>query len=112
MTTYTDAADVFLVVNRERAQDFRAGHTRAAGIAARARAEDEAKTKWCPFVRLLCYDQTAQVGASYNRFDRSDMPQLSPNANCIASACMAWRMGMPRLHDGVEVGYCGLAGKP
>ncbi len=64
--------------------------------------EDEAKTKWCPFVRLIdCRDGMASL-------------------RCIASDCMAWRAtdneGRPTPPEGGEIvflpaGYCGLAGK-
>ena len=72
--------------------------------------EEEAKTKWCPFVR-----QSAQAARS----NRGDHPNAS-NVNCIGSACMAWRVTddecMPVKKYSVTVsfpaGYCGLAGKP
>lgn len=78
-----------------------------------ALTEDEAKTKWCPFVRL------SEMGGTFNR--------ISPAANlkCIASACMAWRwqssasMDNPSGVPGAgtqeikcERGFCGLASKP
>lgn len=70
--------------------------------------EEEAKTKWCPFVRL---GETA-IGSTYNR--------CGPEASlyCIGSACMAWRWNERGLRvigsippPGGE-GHCGLAGKP
>jgi hypothetical protein len=45
--------------------------------------EDEARTKWCPFVRIL--DGQPPGGAATNREGR--------NTNCIGSECMAWRWG-------------------
>lgn len=60
--------------------------------------EEEAKTKWCP-----------QMIDHRGEFAGND---------CIASRCMAWRW-LPResrmVNDDVvyvQVGYCGLAGKP
>jgi hypothetical protein len=60
--------------------------------------EEEAKTKWCPFMRTP--------------------HALGPTANrCIASECMAWRKWTP-YYSTIEPyvdegkGYCGLAGKP
>lgn len=62
--------------------------------------EDEAKMKWCPFVRLLAETYTRQgkfevsTGYSYNRSpdpDEDRAPYLPDGAACIGSACMAWR---------------------
>jgi hypothetical protein len=77
--------------------------------------EDEAKTKWCPFVRYsAAFDDYAS-----NRWKQSS-PEDEPDAlnpvacRCIASQCMAWR----KLHDADFdshdnlPGFCGLAGKP
>lgn len=44
--------------------------------------EDEAKTKWCPFVRV---DSTASNRVAFDEFSANDDPC------CIGSACMAWR---------------------
>jgi hypothetical protein len=67
--------------------------------------EDEAKTKWCPFTRVM--NINGQGGG--NRWDKSGAPAHSPNNSlCIGSACMAWRWG-ERLES---ERYCGLAGKP
>ena len=76
--------------------------------------EEEAKTKWCPFVRLHGGDM------SFNRYGAGETP---PMGLCIGSACMAWRwvvdeIGNPRvfatqtLGEEVRLGSCGLAGKP
>jgi len=83
--------------------------------------EDEAKTKWCPFVRIESYERTN----SYNRHSDGD---ASTNVlKCIGSACMAWRWDtstwslqsddkgllMRRSADMEEpYGFCGLAGNP
>ncbi|WP_332764010.1 hypothetical protein [Phenylobacterium sp.] len=98
--------------------------------------EDEAKAKWCPFARVVCYDDQAPPGyiPPANRAAIKEAGELSINENpeharCIASACMAWRtrsqwrwadIEPPAWHSGgvdttqpVEVrldGYCGLAG--
>ena len=74
--------------------------------------EDEAKTKWCPFVR-----QSTTVSATYNRTDSGGAPK---SCLCIAGDCMAWRWladytpnakGQMRKIQ-TAYGYCGLAGKP
>ena len=57
--------------------------------------EDEAKTKWCPFARVIA-DGTGNFYASGNRVkNHANWPvetKLNPEtARCIGSACMAWR---------------------
>lgn len=71
--------------------------------------EDEAKTKWCPFARVL---SSLQHGIG-NRDVRGG--SYSPGALCIASACMAWRWDVEgatanETHYSSTHGYCGLAG--
>lgn len=81
--------------------------------------EEEAKAKWCPFVRI------AQVGTiaapSYNRLEADNY-----QGKCIGSACMAWRWNREIVGRRSEMnsrhsepiygdwsttnGYCGLAG--
>ena len=87
--------------------------------------EDEAKTKWCPHVRLQHSDEPAS-----NRY-RDDWI-----GGCIGSQCMAWRwasekneayvppspmMSPKPVHPAdmqspwrksTTEGYCGLAGQP
>lgn len=74
--------------------------------------EDEAKHRWCPFVR--------REGDGGGAFNRGATPLNEEHHDgiyscaCIGSACMAWRTQnyiddnrMPNV-----AGYCGLAGKP
>ena len=68
--------------------------------------EDEAKTKWCPFVRASIYE-AADNDVSGNRAG-----PLRESGGCIASACMAWRWGEPDLLDRPRRGFCGLSGRP
>lgn len=80
--------------------------------------EDEARTKWCPFTRLVTTNDgsvAVRTGAptGYNRFSGAPK-QLNTAASCIASACMAWRWepvvnraGEPSGH---HKGHCGLVG--
>lgn len=96
--------------------------------------ENEAREKWCPFARTLHREvfqentrqKKEQLGLeSVNRLSTG----LGPFSCCIASECMAWRSGGPAWRDResgilfaappkqgesdkVQVGYCGLAGKP
>lgn len=82
--------------------------------------EDEAKTKWCPFVRAASPDGAA----AWNRSSFITYEHEARQATrCIASACMAWRWsekqppghgffadGSP--HPEGALGFCGLAGAP
>lgn len=65
--------------------------------------EDEAKKKWCPFVRLVGgnkNDAGADIGShngsAFNRVALVDSGDFSiPHAaRCIASDCMAWRVSV------------------
>lgn len=66
--------------------------------------QDQAKTKWCPFVR-----HGDHGGGSFNRGSEASnalnegRPGDNWMCNCIASACMAWRWHLsPRpLTDGL-----------
>jgi hypothetical protein len=62
---------------------------------------EEAKTKWCPMVRLTNVS---------NRF--SDGNGFQKDQLCLASNCMMWRIhltfGMGEIDR--DNGYCGLAG--
>lgn len=79
--------------------------------------EEEAKQKWCPFVR-----HTADgTDAASNRYATQSgaTPEQQWNA-CIGSACMAWRFNRDDWSENMSTGaityhqggYCGLAGKP
>ena len=63
--------------------------------------EEEAKTKWCPFVPPVRGDN--ELINPLNRF----------GAPCIASQCMAWRWEeiIAHANDYTKKGFCGLAGK-
>lgn len=95
--------------------------------------EDEAKTKWCPFVRM-----PMKLRDQFHVANRVMIDGIDDGPKCIGSACMAWRWARPywkpleqgessvnrgmRFYDGSgnEVpppssetdGFCGLAGKP
>lgn len=72
--------------------------------------EDEAKQKWCPFIRMETDDLEAMPVAS-NRTATGKWL-----GKCIASDCMAWRwdefINITPEADVIREGYCGLAGKP
>lgn len=95
--------------------------------------EEEAKTRWCPFVRL-----TADGPGEWHTNRDPSLPSSPGDTQayrCIASACMAWRTrqrsvlrtepwpekdttaapSVPAGRYGADVvteGYCGLAGAP
>lgn len=93
--------------------------------------EDEAKTKWCPFVRHAVVSSGLAGGSPMVSINRptANGPQ-DQQLNCVASGCMAWRWGrvegevMAATVDHVASvspgsvsfsparggGYCGLAG--
>lgn len=61
--------------------------------------EEEAKTKWCPMVRIGVGE-----GSSTNLSWVSSPEDLQKaDNNCLASACMMWR------ETAADDGYCGLA---
>lgn len=103
-----------------------------------AMTEEEAKTKWCPFVRITPESE------GFHPTSNREQPMLKTNdagviSMCIGSHCMAWRWsrrGMVEVpektfgpeaksimsasdaallkQDGTPVpdlGYCGLAGR-
>lgn len=77
--------------------------------------EEEAKTKWCPFVRAVADEAGAEadhIGA--NRWAADPGLPWGNTGLCIGSACMAWRAKHPaheNLYKTAE-GWCGLAGVP
>ena len=64
-------------------------------------SEKEAKTRWCPLNRPSGLDGAA------NRYEDG-----SPNGNCIAGECMAWRLAHKPDASGEETGFCGAFGVP
>ena len=82
--------------------------------------EEQAREKWCPFVRvgfgMNAPDQSC-IAATGNR-----MTTMDDECNCIASDCMAWRwahlggdhnaIGEPLPENVPGEGYCGLSGTP
>lgn len=71
--------------------------------------EDEAKTKWCPYVQISAAASGSQSGEWYNR------PHPGEKFLCIASGCMAWRTDNSVTASldkhGELLGYCGAFGK-
>lgn len=85
--------------------------------------EEEAKTKWCPMVRVYTFADDDYP----KRIELMQRERNEAGNHCIGSACMMWRwaQGAGRIapiHDRpgflqIEfehpgAGYCGLAGKP
>lgn len=83
--------------------------------------EEEAKTKWCPFVRL---GSSKYPGYSLNR--EVDGARVFPTpSRCLASDCTAWRWKFRQtnkqtghsvwpapepIYEQTDQGYCGLSG--
>lgn len=92
--------------------------------------EDEAKTKWCPFVRVALVTRpatgpseriVAPNSTSFNASVIGGTDEVKHTGNCITTDCMAWRVtdkqgGPAYPGDGAPeyktAGYCGLAGQP
>ena len=69
--------------------------------------EEEAKTKWCPMVRIFSGTSNYVAACNKNMLDRD-----KDKDRCIASNCMMWRW-IPTIYaPETKSGYCGLAGKP
>ena len=105
-----------------------------------AYTEAEAKTKWCPFARMMDFEEFQQgpAAAGVNRF--YEEISNAERCRCIASTCMAWQWEAPKMGDPFHgltpdqwadypelaeshrqtereaaanpKGYCGLAGTP
>lgn len=81
--------------------------------------EDEAKTKWCPMVRMGAV--LNEGVAAVNRVTQAQ----GDKANCIGSACMMWKFKPEMVNVSTSIavdwlkptgkmtddGYCGLAGR-
>ena len=88
--------------------------------------EDEAKTKWCPHVRVNALSASVLS-------NRGEAIERGISTTCIGSECMAWRLdvvatcpacddmvgheldGKPCIECGgiyQRHGFCGLVGKP
>lgn len=94
--------------------------------------EAEAKTKWCPFARvvpgMLAGESMVHPPvnvAAHNRVQEFGAEEATWHSAmlCIGSKCMAWRKLIVRMEKrnapfGVQEdvdtgkGFCGLAGKP
>jgi hypothetical protein len=75
--------------------------------------EDQAKTKWCPMVRVLVTPDNS-VWQSNILTNRGVIPASDNDTLCIASDCMVWQdTGLEKeCNQSVRTGKCGLAGKP
>ena len=101
--------------------------------------EDEARNKWCPFIRIVIRGDERFSGGSGHTNRDQDVGRAS-STRCIGSGCMAWRQGVyvtdrqrwvsfgelrirpgddfpstgewVDLPEGERRGYCGLAGAP
>ena len=77
--------------------------------------EDEAKTKWCPFVRVVM--GSGVVVSTRGTDTRTENPsKYKLSVRCIASECMMWRWDLENYEFSETDntfhptrGYCGLA---
>lgn len=91
--------------------------------------EEEAKTKWCPFVRITPETDNYNPITNRNVGTGDDDTDMGKEVCCIGSRCMAWRWApvipafAPETHAIIDTpwkaadanqtdGYCGLVGKP
>lgn len=67
-----------------------------------------ARTRWCPFGRVVVIHDDANTGEGWGTANRG-----RASTPCIATQCMAWRWS-DSLDCPPEVrrGFCGLAGEP
>lgn len=94
---------------------------------------DDAKTKWCPFSRVVqrqvvdpkALAPVTNLASAVNR-DALGTALVPTTCRCLADGCLAWRWGgwnvtaggpvspNPTNPDnlGPRLGYCGLANKP
>jgi hypothetical protein len=78
-------------------------------------SEDEAKTKWCPFRRIVRILHDVRKSEHPYEYTATDREQVPKELNCVASGCMAWRwtLGSPNVGNPPSTpmgdGYCGLA---
>lgn len=84
--------------------------------------EEEAKTKWCPFSRVVGREvDSNELSSASNRYAMTDYFPLG--SHCIGSSCMAWRWvysdpNEAKTKGGILLphsqwpGFCGLAGNP
>lgn len=83
--------------------------------------EGEAKTKWCPFARVVMGADLGPQGTkgvdcggaktSFNRVGvNPNIIRTHAATNCIGSNCMAWRTIEVFGDKSPYLGYCGLAG--
>ena len=69
--------------------------------------EVDAKTKWCPLVRIFVAGDYWQSSNGKDKFLGSMDGNLRPLTKCIASGCMMWQW----TSDGRDSGFCGLKNK-
>ena len=83
--------------------------------------EEEAKTKWCPFARVITvHTAEGMIVGPGNRTEICGEDHFTKpmGSFCIGSACMAWRWDenepVPFTDETQPPngGYCGLAGQP
>ncbi|MBK8019807.1 MAG: hypothetical protein IPK20_26155 [Betaproteobacteria bacterium] len=75
--------------------------------------EKEAKTKWCPFTRVLLpvHQSGNRIGTFHKRIaddvDRKHYEEQEADCKCIGSGCMAWRWEVALSCRGALAGRVG-----
>lgn len=88
--------------------------------------EEDARKRWCPFVRIAGPQGSEAAGTSYNRWPggQHEDDVFTLNSKCVGSRCMAWRPSQTEAFKNMaearyrldgrrlssDTGYCGLAG--
>jgi hypothetical protein len=83
--------------------------------------EEDAKTKWCPFVRFIPETEFSQFASNRAESEFNSKQSAQAATRCLASACMAWRWYRTNIRNPDDPtgdmlpstrthGYCGLAG--
>ncbi len=82
--------------------------------------EAEAKTKWCPFGRVLVHGGSMGWGAAVNRNSDILTEKVERSSKCLASACVVWVWRKDEIESEFYLeahpeealkGYCGLINK-
>ena len=77
-----------------------------------AMREADARTKWCPFARVVQYAGSETPPAGNRDSVGRATDHCNAGACCIGSDCMAWRNVELDFGQYSKNGFCGLAGKP
>lgn len=72
---------------------------------------EDARTMWCPMVRGANHRSMGGADPTICSVNQTETVTDQSGSRCIANDCMMWRWGQTG-HIQMNVGYCGLAGRP